>query len=175
MRATMMAALAAMTVTTQTGFQDVSVGGTLAVTGAATLSSTLAVTGATTTAAHVMGTTTITGADTLDASDCGKVHFVTAGIDGASITLPSTIAGCVLKFIYTGADDAALLDISPAAADAIHGTCTLASSVVEFNGTDDNDVGFTKATINTGDTMTLNGDGSAGWYVTACAGIAANN
>jgi hypothetical protein len=36
-------------------------------------------------------------------------------------------------------------------------------------------VGFTKATINTGDTMTMIGDGGEGWYVTACAGIAANN
>lgn len=118
---------------------------------------------------------TITGALTLDTDDCGKTLYVTAGIDTATITLPATVDGCEYRVVYTGADGGALLDISPAAADAIHGSCTLAASVLEFNGTDDNDVGLTKTTANTSDTITLLGDGSAGWYTQSCTGIWANN
>lgn len=117
----------------------------------------------------------VTGSDTLTRADCGKTILVTAGIDGSSITLPATIEGCVLTFVYTGADGGALLDISPNSADGVHGSCTLASSVLELSGTDDADFGFTKATINTGDTVTIVGDGSVGWFITACTGILANN
>jgi hypothetical protein len=123
----------------------------------------------------VMNTVSVTGATTLDKSDCGKTMMVTAGIDAASITLPATVDGCRLEFMYVGADGGALLDISPNASDAVHGSCTLAASVVEFSGTDDADIGLTKATANTGDTITLMGDGTEGWYVLACAGIWANN
>jgi hypothetical protein len=123
----------------------------------------------------VKSTKTISASDTLDGSDCGKVLLVDAGIDTNIITLPATVAGCEFQFVYTGADGGALLDISPNASDAVHGSCTLAASVLELSGSDDADFGFTKATINTGDTVTIVGDGSVGWYVTACAGILANN
>ena len=122
-----------------------------------------------------VNTTAVTGAVTLGADECGNVMMTTAAIDTATVTLPATVAGCVYTLMYTGADGGALLDISPNASDAIHGSCTLAASVLEFNGTDDNDIGLTKATANTGDTITLAGDGTEGWYVTTCTGIWANN
>jgi hypothetical protein len=120
----------------------------------------------------------ITGATTLDSSNCGKPHFVTAGIDTAAITLPALSAvpaGCVLKFFYVGADAGALLDISPNASDGIEGGCTLAASVVYFSGTDDADVGLTKATILTGDTITLTSGNADDWYASDIQGICANN
>lgn len=120
----------------------------------------------------------ITGATTLDASDCGKPLFVTAGIDTLSITLPALSAvpaGCALSFYYVGADGGALLDISPNAADGVEGGCTLAASVVTFSGTDDADIGLTKATGLTGDTITLVSGNADDWYVKACQGIWANN
>jgi len=120
----------------------------------------------------------ITGVISLDASDCGKPQFVTAGIDTASITLPALSAvpnNCVLSFYYVGADAGALLDISPNAADGIEGGCTLAASVVYFNGTDDNDIGLTKATGLTGDAITLVSGNADDWYVRSCQGIWANN
>ena len=161
---------------------ELEVQGASTLTGNVTASGTLAVTGTSTLTGHVtlaggqtQATATISDTDTLVAADCGIPQLVTAGIDTKTITLPATIDGCVYTFMYTGADGGALLDISPNASDAIHGSCTLAASVLEFNGTDDNDIGLTKATANTGDTITLLGDGSAGWYVTTCTGIWANN
>ena len=126
-------------------------------------------------AGTIKGTVSVTGAYTVDESDCGKTLFVTAAHDGNEIGLPATIAGCELEFMYVGADGGALLDISPNASDAIHGSCTLAASVVEFSGADDADVGLTKASINTGDFIRLIGDGTEGWYATGIVGICANN
>jgi hypothetical protein len=117
------------------------------------------------------------GGTTLGSDDCGRVVMVTAGVDGNTINLPTTILGCKITLMYTGADGGALVDVSPndAVADGIHGSCTLAGSVVEFSGTDDADIGLTKATANTGDTISLIGDGSVGWFVLTCTGIWANN
>lgn len=120
----------------------------------------------------------VTGAATLDASDCGKPIFVTAAHDGNSITLPALTAvpaGCIFRFHYVGADGGALLDISPNASDGIEGSCTLAASVVEFSGTDDADVGLTKATIKKGDTITIESGDADDWYASAIQGICANN
>lgn len=147
-----------------------------AFTGAVTMSSTFALSGSfTPTGGVTESTQSIADTDILVAADCGDTLFVTAGIDTKTITLPATIAGCEYTFMYVGADGGALLDISPNSADAVHGSCTLAGSVVEFNGTADNDIGLTKLTANTGDTITLMGDGTEGWYVTTCTGIWANN
>lgn len=120
----------------------------------------------------------IAGATTLDASDCGKPLFVTAGIDTASITLPALAtvpAGCRYQFFYVGADAGALLDISPNAVDGIEGGCTLAASVVYFSGADDGDIGLTKATGLTGDQITLVSGNADDWYVQSCQGIWAGN
>lgn len=120
----------------------------------------------------------ITDTTTLDASDCGKPLFVTAGIDTKSITLPALSAvpgGCVYRFFYVGADAGALVDISPNSADGVEGTCTLAASIVTFSGTDDADIGLTKATGIQGDSITLVSGNADDWYVAACSGIWANN
>lgn len=119
----------------------------------------------------VVGTTTITGVITLDESDCGKIHFVTAGADDDIITLPSTLAGCVLTFVYTGADAGCQLEITPTASDKIQGNCTLAASIVTFSGADNGDVELDKSNSLTGDNITLVGDGVDGWFVKDCSGI----
>lgn len=124
----------------------------------------------------VYNTIAITAGPALDASDCGTPQFITAAHDTSTITLPATIAGCQLQFVYVGADGGALVDISPNASDGVHGSCTLSGSVVEFSGSDNADIGLTKGTANTGDTITLIGDDAGvGWMVTACTGIWANN
>lgn len=120
----------------------------------------------------------ITGATTLDYSNCGKTHFVTAGIDTESITLPAlatVTTGCELTFMYVGADAGALLDISPNASDGIEGTCTLAAAIVTFSGANDADIGLTKGTGIQGDSITLVAGNADDWYVKACSGIWANN
>lgn len=152
------------------------IAGASTLTGAVTMGSTLGITGALAPSGGFNpGITAVTDTATLTAADCGSLITVSAGIDTKTITLPATVAGCEYKFNYIGADGGALVDISPDADDAIHGSCTLAASVVEFSGTDNADIGLTKATANTGDTITIIGDGGEGWYVTACAGIWANN
>ena len=124
--------------------------------------------------------TAIVGANvTLDASDCGKWHTISAAFDTFLITLPALSAvptGCELKFHYIGANGGALVDITPNAADGIEGGCTLAASVVTFSGTDDADVGLTKASILKGDTITITDVGDADdWYASRIQGICANN
>ena len=152
------------------------VAGAATLSGAITASSTVAVTGlTTTTGGHLKPTLAITDTATLTSADCGQMVTVSAGIDTKTITLPAALDGCTYEIMYIGADGGALVDISPNASDGIHGSCTLAASVLEFSGTDDADIGLTKATANTGDTITLASDGAVGWYVTACAGIWANN
>ena len=61
--------------------------------------------------------------------------------------------------------------ISPNSSDAIHGTITLAASVVELSGTDNKDLINTKATATTGNSVTIVGDGNTGWMVTGSTGI----
>lgn len=61
-----------------------------------------------------------------------------------------------------------ILACSDATADTCY--CTLAAS-----GTDDADVGITKATIRKGDYIRLIGDGTDGWYIADSKGVAANN
>lgn len=115
---------------------------------------------------------------TLDASDCGKHIFATADMDTKTITLPALAAvpdGCEFHIHYTGADGGALLDISPNAADGIEGSCTLAASVVELSGTDDADIGLTKATIKKGDVISLVSGDADDWYAYGIQGICANN
>ncbi len=114
--------------------------------------------------------TTSTTALTLTADDSGKT-FASA-TDNHVWTLPSASAkaGITYTFVNTGADGAAKLSISPAAADAIHGTITLAASVVELSGTDNKDLINTKATATTGNSVTLVSNGTD-WFVTSSTGI----
>ena len=148
---------------------------------ATTIAGTLATSGLVTTTGGLTtgAVNAVTGADTLTSADCGKITTVTAGIDTAQIVLPeaSTVIGCEFTIMYIGADAGALLDISPldSDADGIDGTCTLAASVVTLSGTADADIGFTKATIQTGDTMKLTAVGAAQWIMHDVSGICANN
>lgn len=125
--------------------------------------------------------TQITGATTLDASDCGKHYGVTAAIDTNTITLPDAdaVRGCTITFHYVGADAGALLDITPldSDADGIEGGCyeTSGDTVVYFSGTADADIGLTKATALTGDWICLTACDDAMWCVCGCQGIWANN
>jgi len=130
------------------------------------------------TAGAASATVAITTDITLDASDCGKHMFVTAAFDTHAITLPALTAvpgGCTYYIHYTGADAGALIDISPNSADGIEGSCTLAASVVNFSGTDDADVGLTKASILTGDCINLTAGNADDWYAWGIQGICANN
>jgi len=112
---------------------------------------------------------TVTASRTLTVEESGGVFLV--GTDALTITLPATVAGVEYTFINSGADGNNIITISPNASDAIHGTITLAASVVELSGTDDKDLINTKASSTTGNTVTLIGDGTVGWYVKASTGI----
>lgn len=105
---------------------------------------------------------------TMTVEQSGGVFFVTA--DAKVITLPATVAGVKYTFINKGADGAIAVNISPAAADAIHGT-TNASTNVVLSGVDNKDAINTKGTATTGDYITIVGDGTEGWYVIGCGGI----
>lgn len=158
---------------------NLEVDGTATLTGAITASGALSVTGAASLAGgYTTAAVSVTDTATLDADDCGKPIFVSAGIDTKTITLPAlsaVTAGCRYEFHYVGADGAALLDISPNSADGVEGGCTLAGGVIYFSGTDDADIGLTKGTGLTGDAITIVAGDTADWYVASCQGIWANN
>lgn len=111
---------------------------------------------------------TISDNTTLTEADSGKIFFVT--VDAKVITLPATVAGVKYTFINKGADGGVAINVSPAAADAIHGT-TNASTNVVLSGVDNKDAINTKGTATTGDYITIIGDGTEGWYVIGCGGI----
>ncbi|MCP4665181.1 MAG: hypothetical protein GY849_02350 [Deltaproteobacteria bacterium] len=106
---------------------------------------------------------------TLTANDSGKTFYI--GTDALVITLPSTVENLEYKFVNIGADGNNIITISPAAADGIHGTATLAASVVELSGTDNKDLINTKSTATTGNCVKLTGDGIIGWYASDFQGI----
>lgn len=113
----------------------------------------------------------ITANKTLKASDSGLTIGV--GTDALVITLPACAtvgAGVWYDFLNVGADGNNIITISPAAADAIHGTITLASSVVELSGTDNKDLINTKATATTGNSVRLFTNG-VDWFVKSSTGI----
>lgn len=115
----------------------------------------------------------VTGNETLGTNDCGRATFVTAGIDGNTITLPAlgaSFRSCELTIVYTGASGGALVDISPNSADSIRGTC----EGVVFSGTDDADIGLVKATSIRNDYIRLMAS-DTDWAVVGCEGIWANN
>ena len=114
----------------------------------------------------------VTDDKTLTAEDTGKVFLI--GTDGLAITLPSTAAGLRYTFINSGAAGDNIVTVSPAAADGISGTITLAGTVVVDAGVVDKDVINTKATSEAGDSITLIGTGVAGttaWIIEKSTGI----
>ncbi|KKL80267.1 hypothetical protein LCGC14_2006470 [marine sediment metagenome] len=74
-------------------------------------------------------------------------------------------------FISTGADGNNIVRLSPAAADGIFGTITLAGSVVQMAGTADTDLLLTKGSALKGDSVQLLGDGVDGYAIVASTGI----
>ena len=101
---------------------------------------------------------TDTVARALTVEESGGVFL--CATDNMVYTLPSTAMGVVYTFINTGADGAAKISVSPAAADAIH----------YITSVDDKDVINTKSTAIEGDMITLIGDGAEGWFVLAAKG-----
>ena len=115
---------------------------------------------------------TISASQSLDAGDSNKTFLI--GTDALVMTLPATVAGLRYTFINSGADGNNIMTISPAAADGIAGTITLAGTVVQLDGTVNKDAINTKASALLGDSITLIGSGVTGvgaWFVEGSAGI----
>lgn len=127
---------------------------------------------------------TITANRTLSSADSGKIFLVAT--DGLTITLPAVgslglgvsadkaPAGTTYTFINSGADGNNIITVSPAAADGIAGTITLAASVVQLDGTVNKDAVNTKSTALKGDSLTIVSTGATGtgaWMVTSSTGI----
>ncbi|MEN8122208.1 MAG: hypothetical protein ABFS35_17815 [Bacteroidota bacterium] len=114
----------------------------------------------------------VTANKTLRVEDSGKTFLIAT--DALVITLPSTVKGLEYTFINSGAAANNIITVSPAAADGIAGTVTLAATVVVLDGTIDKDVINTKTTSITGDNMTIVGTGVAGtaaWLKKSSDGI----
>ncbi|MFP7656086.1 hypothetical protein [Chryseobacterium proteolyticum] len=109
---------------------------------------------------------------TLNANDSGKIILI--GTDAKTVTLPPTKVGLTFTFVNIGAAGNNIIKVSPAAVDGISGTITLASSVVVLDGTVNKAAQNTKATSQTGDSLTIIGTGLTGtkaWIVTSASGI----
>lgn len=116
----------------------------------------------------------ITDDKTLDAQDNNKVFAI--GTDAKVFTLPAIAdvgAGIKYTFINIGADGNNIMTISPAAADAIHGTIILAATIVELSGVVDKDLINTKTSATTGNNVTIIST-SIGWVVLNSTGIFAS-
>jgi hypothetical protein len=108
----------------------------------------------------------------LTAADHNKVFAIAT--DAKTFTLPATIAGFECEFINLGAAGDVGFSVSPAAADGIVGTFTLAASVVSVDGTVNKDIINTKATALPGNRVRLFGTGVTGtsaWVVKTATGI----
>ncbi len=101
---------------------------------------------------------TITANRTLTYEDSGKIFFIAT--DALVITLPATKKGIEYTFVNSGADTNNIITISPNSADGI----------AYVTMVDDKDLINTKASAIKGDTVSLVGDGDAGWWVTAIKG-----
>lgn len=106
---------------------------------------------------------------TLSIADCDKTF--TIATDGKAFTLPATIKGCELTFINAGADGNNIIKITPDAADQIFGSITLASSILKIATSAGESINNTKTTAKRGDSITLIGDGTDGWYIQRPTGI----
>lgn len=114
----------------------------------------------------------VTDNKTLTEDDSGKTFNIAT--DAKTFTLPAITAdnlGMKFKFRNTGADGAVLLNISPAATDAIHGTVGQATADSVAGGVVNKDLGNTKATANKGDWVELVAVALTEWYITGGVGI----
>jgi len=109
---------------------------------------------------------------TCTVADSGTNFMI--GTDAKTFTLPaasSATLGVCYTFTNIGADANNIITVSPAAADYIAGTITLAATVVDIGVIVDKDLINTKATTITGDSVTIVCDGVDGWYVLNSTGI----
>lgn len=141
--------------------KNTSLGGTLAVAGAATITGQLG--------AKELSETAIVD-DTLTISESGKtVYFGTAGVD---ITLPavSTAAGVVYRFVCSANFAATSMTVvTSGGEDKIFGSLEVAGAVVLCSAEDT--VTFVNTAELPGDWIELRSDGT-NWYLTGQAGTA---
>lgn len=95
------------------------------------------------------------------AADSGKTYYITAADVVAS--LPATAAGLTYTFIVNALSTTTGASISPVAADQIIGPGITAA--------DDKDLINTAATDALGNFVTVVGNGTTGWVVTAMNGV----
>lgn len=98
----------------------------------------------------------VTTNQTLVAADSGTVYIANAA--DLVFTLPATAAGLEYTIVNAAVSAATGLSFSPVAADAIN------------EGVDNKDLINSGATDVLGDSVTLVGDGSTGWYTTSKIG-----
>lgn len=114
----------------------------------------------------------ITDDKTIRVEDSGKVFNIAT--DAKTFTLPAIDAGMLgtkYKFRNTGADGAIALNVSPAAADGIHGTVANAAADSVASGALDKDLILTKTTANKGDWIEVEAVALTEWYITGGVGI----
>lgn len=114
----------------------------------------------------------LTANKALTIEDSGKTFMLAT--DALVITLPSTVRGLEYTFMNSGGDGNNIVTVSPAVADGVSGTVTLAAAVVSLSGVVNKDLINTKATSISGDTATIVGTGIAGteaWLLKSSTGI----
>ncbi len=103
---------------------------------------------------------TVSANKTLDAEDTGKTLFVDT--DATTTTLPATATALNCKIVNLGAFGAVAVNLSPQAADKVHGP--------DIAGTDNKDLINTKATARRGDYAVLEFGHADGPVVTELKG-----
>lgn len=130
---------------------------------------------------YTRGSAFIGGRATIDGRDSGATEIITTDADrtltadesGATvivsaadvvITLPATAAGLTYTIVLAagGLSAGTGLSVSPQAADKIMGN--------GFTSADDKDAILAGSGDREGDSITLCGDGAAGWYITNVVG-----
>lgn len=116
----------------------------------------------------------VASSKTYDTDDFGGKYLIAT--DALVQTLPAVGAetapfGSRLTFVNSGADGNNLITLAPNAADAIFGTIANAAQDNVSDGVVDKDFVNTKATANKGDWITLESDGSTGWFIIGGVGI----
>ena len=107
-------------------------------------------------AGQTVKTITVTGNRTLTANESGSVVICNAA--DVVVTLPATQAGLVYTIVTKVASAGTGTSVSPNASDNINGAA------------DDTDLVNTGATDAVGDSVTVVGDGAAGWLTTSVVG-----
>ncbi len=109
---------------------------------------------------------------TMKDEDAGAV--IQTATDNAVVTLPAVTnanKGARITVQNTAATGAALVSISPAAADGIYGSVATAAADSTASGTDNQGFRNTKATAKKGDYVVLQSDGVNGWYIQGGYGV----